>query len=48
MKRFIIVTIALIIAVLLLRNTEAFAWIVKNLTDFLGAAFTAVTEVGDL
>lgn len=48
MTRFIIITLAVIIAILLLRNTETFAKVIKTITDFFGQAFSAVTEVGDL
>lgn len=47
MNRFIIITLALVIIVLLVRNTETFARIIKTATDFFGLAFSAVTEVGD-
>lgn len=42
--KFVIITLALIIVVLLLRNTEAFARVTKTVTDFLGLAFSAVTD----
>jgi hypothetical protein len=47
MSRFIIITLALVIVVLLLRNTEVFTQIIKSVTDLFGKAFSAVTEVGD-
>jgi len=47
MNRFIIITLALVIAVLLLRNTEVFTRIIKTATDLFEQAFKAVTEVGD-
>lgn len=48
MKQFVIITLAVVIVILLLRNTETFAKIIKTVTDFFGQAFSAVTEVGDL
>lgn len=47
MKNFVIITLALVIVVLLLRNTETFARVVKTATDFFGEAFRAVTNVED-
>ena len=47
MKNFVIITLALVIAVLLLRNTEVFAQVVKTVTDVFGQAFRAVTDVED-
>lgn len=47
MKNFVIITLALVIVVLLLRNTEVFAQTVKTVTDLFGEAFKAVTDVGD-
>lgn len=47
MSRLVIITLALVIVVLLFRNTEVFARIIKVVTDLFGQAFSAVTEVGD-
>ena len=47
MKNFVIITLALVIAVLLLRNTEVFAQVIATVTDLFGQAFRAVTSVED-
>jgi hypothetical protein len=47
MKRLVVITLALVIFVLLLRNTDALSRVIKVVTDFFGQAFRAVTEVGD-
>lgn len=42
--KFVVITLALIIVVLLLRNTKVFAQVIKAGTEFLGQAFAAVTD----
>lgn len=42
--KFVIITLALIIIVLLLRNTKTLARAIETVTDFLGLAFSAVTD----
>lgn len=47
LHNFTIGTLALVIVILLLRNVNAFAEIIKTVTDIFGKSFKAVTEVGD-
>lgn len=47
MRKFVIITLAVVIVVLLLRNTPAFAQVIKTVTDLFGQSFRAVTQVGD-
>lgn len=47
MRRLVVITLAVVIVVLLLRNTAAFAQIIKTVTDLFGQSFRAVTNVGD-
>lgn len=44
---FIVGTLAVVIVILLLRNVNAFAEIIKTVTDIFGKSFKAVTDVGD-
>jgi hypothetical protein len=46
-QNFIVGTLAIVIIILLLRNVNAFADIIKTVTDIFGKSFKAVTEVGD-
>lgn len=47
MQRFVVVTLALVIVVLLFRNTAVMGRTIETLTDLFGRSFKAVTEVGD-
>lgn len=47
MKKFIIITLTIIIMGLLLRNAYPFAAIIKAVTDLFGQSFKAVTSVGN-
>lgn len=47
MKRFVIVTLTLVIIVLLLRNAAVLGVVIKTATGLFGESFKAVTEVGD-
>jgi hypothetical protein len=47
MRKFIFITLAVVIFVLLLRNTEVLSATIKTVTDLFGRSFKAVTEVGD-
>jgi hypothetical protein len=47
MRTFIFITLAVVIFVLLLRNTEVLSQTIKTVTDLFGRSFKAVTEVGD-
>lgn len=46
-QSFVIGTLVIVIAILLLRNVNAFSEIIKTVTDIFGRSFKAVTEVGD-
>jgi hypothetical protein len=46
MKKFIVITLAIIIIALILRNAEPFTVIIKTVSDLFGASFRAVTNVG--
>jgi hypothetical protein len=47
MKRFITITLAVVIIYLLLQNTEVYKQIIKTVTELFGKSFKAVTNVGD-
>lgn len=47
MKRIIVITLALVILVLLLRNVDAMKQIIGSVTGLFARSFEAVTEVGD-
>jgi len=47
MKRFIVITLGLVILVLLLRNVEVLKRVITTVTDLFGQSFRAVTEVGE-
>lgn len=47
MKRFVIITLSIIIIALLLKNVDVLKQIIKTVTDIFGKSFRAVTEVGD-
>ena len=44
---FVIGSLVIVIVILVLRNVDAFAEIIKVVTDIFGKSFKAVTEVGD-
>lgn len=46
MKKFVLVTLGIVIVILLLRNTKVFTTTIKTVTDLFGESFRAVTDVG--
>ena len=47
MRKFVLITLALIIVVLLLKNVDVLKTVIKTVTDLFNDSFRAVTEVGD-
>lgn len=47
MKKFVFITLALVIVVLLLRNADAFARVIKTVTGLFGESFRAATDVAE-
>ncbi len=47
MKKFVLITLAIIIIALLIRNANAYGQIIQTVTGLFGKSFKAVTEVGD-
>jgi hypothetical protein len=47
MKKFVLITLVIIIIALLIRNANAYGQIIKTVTGLFGKSFKAVTEVGD-
>lgn len=47
MRRFVIITLAVVIFVLLFRNAPTVKQIIKSATGLFRASFEAVTEVGE-
>jgi hypothetical protein len=48
MKKFVLITLAIVIIALLIRNADAYGKIIQTVTDLFGKSFKAVTQVGDL
>ena len=47
MRKFVLITLALIIVVLLLKNVDVLKTVIKTVTDLFNDSFRTVTEVGD-
>jgi hypothetical protein len=47
MKKFVIITLAIVIIALLIRNADVYGKIIQTVTGLFGKSFKAVTEVGD-
>jgi hypothetical protein len=47
MKKFIFITMAIVIIALIIRNADAYGQIIQSVTGLFGKSFKAVTEVGD-
>jgi hypothetical protein len=45
MRKFIVITLAIVIVLLLLKNVEQFAGIIKTVTDVFDKSFKAATNV---
>lgn len=45
MKKFIFISLILVIVFLLLQNISVYSQIIKTVTDLFGKSFKAVTEV---
>jgi len=46
MKKFIVITLAIVIVALVLKNVAVFSTIIKFASDQFGKTFNAVTDVG--
>jgi hypothetical protein len=46
MKRFVIITLIVVIVILLLRNVQAFSQVIKTVTDIFTKSFRATIELG--
>lgn len=47
MKKFIVITLAIIIVALLIRNADVYKQIIVTVSDLFGKSFRAVTNVGN-
>jgi len=47
MKKFIFLSLGLVIILLLFKNADIYKQIIKTVTDLFGNSFRAVTGVGD-
>lgn len=47
MKKFILITLGIVIVALILRNADAYGKIIETVTGLFGKSFKAVTEVGN-
>jgi hypothetical protein len=47
MRRFITISLGVVIIILLFRNAEVIRQIIKTTTDIFGKSFKAVTSVGE-
>jgi hypothetical protein len=45
-RKFVVITLAVVIISLLLKNTDPVKQIIKTVTDLFGESFRAVTNVG--
>lgn len=47
MKKFVLITLAIVIIYLVWKNTDALSTILKSVTGMFNNSFKSVTEVGD-
>lgn len=47
MKKFVIITLAIVIIALLIRNADVFKKVIDTTTGIFGKSFRTVTEVGN-
>ncbi len=48
MKKFILITLSIVIIALLIRDADAYGKIITTVTDLFNKSFKAVTETGNI